>query len=158
LDFIWECENAEEAKKCKLAESLFTLPDVVYLLFGNDFVSVTISQSAEWNESLQSDVVELIAKFLNSNVAFFEKIQMSAKSQYTEIEQKIMQLIEEKIQPALAMHGGTAKFISFQDGILVLDLQGACKGCPSSDETLKFGIQNLIRYYLPEVKEVRHFD
>jgi Fe-S cluster biogenesis protein NfuA len=167
MNFVWECADESTAKKSVLASKLWQIEGVKYLLFGHDFVSVTKSQEALW-EIIQLEIIEAIADFLNDVIGqgkdFFAKEidaaqleqakKVAQKWAENSIEEKIQHVLEEKVQPAIAHHGGFIKLIGFENGIVKLDLQGACKGCPSSTQTLKFGIQNLLQYYFPEVVSV----
>jgi len=158
MNFVWECRNEKDAAKSQLANHLFAINGVVYMLFGYDFVSVTKSPEHEWSE-LEAEIIETIDTFLKRNVGLFEDEKPVAETkqeakEFSEIETKIITVLQEKVQPAIESHGGLVKFISFQDGVVKLDLQGACKGCPSSAYTLKNGIENLLKYYFPEVREV----
>jgi Fe-S cluster biogenesis protein NfuA len=173
IEFVWECSSEKEAKKSPLALKLWHLPGVAYLMFGHDFVSVVKDREALW-EILQTEIIELLSEFLLEEKGLFSDVILDfAKGgnaaendqnqpnkpkyddrEYTEFEQKIIKTLEEKVQPALEFHGGWVQFVSFENGILLIDMQGACKGCPSSLSTLKDGIENLMRYYFPEISEV----
>ena len=156
INFVWECFCESDAKKSELSNELWKLDGVCYLLFGNDFVSITKKPDYEWCD-LESEIIEIIGQFLEKNIGLFEanvKTEKVDSKNYSEIEKKIAQKIEEKIQPALANHGGMVFLKKFEDGVVYLELQGACKGCPSSEVTIKYGISNLLKYYFEEVKEI----
>ena len=170
IGFVWECNNERDAAKSQLAKVLWAIDGVVYLMFGSDFVSISKKQNVSW-EKLQPEIIDAIDEFLQKDIGLFEdniKIPLDGQSkkskldielsesniEYTELEIKIIHVLDEKVRPVLESHGGMVKFVSFHDGVVVLDLQGACKGCPSSMYTLKNGIENLLKYYFPEVKEV----
>lgn len=162
INFVWECVNEKDAAKSSLAKELWNLGGVKYLMFGSDFVSINKSVEIEWND-LQGKVLEVIDEFLSKDRGLFEdvpsaewetKAECAVDREFTEFEHKLIQTINEKVQPVLASHGGMVKFIGFDDGIVTLDMQGACRGCPSSQFTLQNGIQNLLGYYFPEVKKV----
>lgn len=161
ISFAWECANEKTAKKSPLARALWNLNGVNYLLFGLDFVSVNKRNDISWL-NLQPEVIDIIDDFLKKDIGLFESTKESHKEEMklddvqelTELEEKIIKVIEEKVQPSIESHGGMVKFISFKNGILILDLQGACKGCPSSAVTLKGGIENLLKYYFPEILKV----
>jgi len=175
MNFVWECHDAKDAAKSDLARDLFAIDGVVYMMFGYDFVSVSKRQDVAW-DNLKGEVLEKIDEFLQRDVGLFETKDLPPMYQekpsaekgaskgdsyiareereYNELELKIINVLEEKVQPVLASHGGMVRFVSFCDGVVVLDLQGACKGCPSSAYTLKNGIENLLKYYFPEVSEV----
>lgn len=157
LDFVWECKDVDDAKKSILAHKLFSVPGVVYLLFGYDFVSVSKSAETSWDD-LKAPILSEISDFLEEGLNLLMDASIEEQkfqADLGELEQKIIIVLDEKVQPALESHGGAVKLVKFEAGIVYLDLQGACRGCPSSEATLKFGIQNLLRYYFPEVQEVR---
>ena len=163
LEFIWECSNLETAKKSNLAKQLWEIEGVVYLMFGSDFVLVTKKPDALW-ELIQVEVVDKLSAFLEEDVSLFydpnfEKTEKEKKTKkqkdFSQLEEKIIKVLDEKVQPALESHGGMVEFVSFENGVLTLDMQGACKGCPSSMYTLKNGIENLMKYYFPEINELK---
>lgn len=177
IEFVWECTNAKEANKSSLAKKLWDIEGVSYLMFATDFVSVVKDSNAIW-EVMQPDIIDVISDFLLEDKGIFsdvildfaqdgsekdasenegpaqEKLAYNDR-EYTDFEKKIILAIEEKVQPALAHHGGWVKFIEFVDEVLLIEMRGACKGCPSSLATLKSGIENLMKYYFPEIKEVQ---
>ncbi len=156
INFVWECQDEEQAEKSPLAKKIFAIEGVTYMLFGKDFVSVAKAEEASW-QNLESVVLETISDFLNQNISLFAtelKQNEEAKINYNELDLKMIKVIEEKVQPAVEHHGGVVKFHSFQDGILKLEMLGACKGCSSSEITLKNGIQNLMQYYFPEIASI----
>ena len=120
-----------------------------------DFLSINKKEDVIW-EDIKHIVISLInefyatgKEFVISNELFDEK-----KEEYNEIEKKIISILETKIRPAVAKDGGDIKFKEFKEGVVKVELQGSCSGCPSSTMTLKQGVQNLLCHYLPEVKEV----
>lgn len=166
LEVIWECKNDEDAKKSIIANQLMKVEGVVYLFFGYDFVSVSKEKEANW-EILKPIILGEISDFLLEEIPFFQTTQIkdqeskpnpsaSAKKEeeLTEVEKKIIEVLNEKVQPAIESHGGAIQFYKLENGIVYLDLQGACKGCPSSTITLKNGIENLLKYYFPEITSV----
>jgi Fe-S cluster biogenesis protein NfuA len=162
INFVWECLDANASKKSPLAEQLWQIEGVNALLFGFDFVSVTKKHDSSWLD-IQFEVIDKIDEFLKKDIGLFDskheskdmQKEIESNAQLSELDLKIIQVIEEKIQPAIVSHGGVVKFVSFANGVLLLDLQGACKGCPSSAVTLKNGIENLLQYYFPEIVEVK---
>lgn len=158
LDIIWECKDEFTARKSRLAHNLWGIDGVIYLLFGMEFVLVTKDEKNSWDE-ISPVILEVISDYLQNHKKVFESVfeeelKQINKPVLNDIEKKIDLVLKDKIQPALELHGGLVELISFKDGILKLDLQGACKNCPGSEETLKYGIKNLMQYYFPEVLEV----
>ena len=154
INFVWECQDVEQAAKSPLAKKLFEIQGVIYMLFGKDFVSVAKDENASW-ENLEAIILDQISNFLNQNISLFAtELKESEDKVNNELDLKMIKVIEEKVQPAVEHHGGFVKFHSFQDGVLKLEMLGACKGCSSSEITLKNGIQNLMQYYFPEIESV----
>ena len=121
---------------------------------GKDFISVNKSEQIKWDE-IKHIVTSFINDFYSDGKEFVidENIK-EEDSDLDEIEQKIVKILDQKIRPAVARDGGDIKFKEYKDGIVKVQLQGSCSGCPSSTMTLKQGVQNLLCHYLPEVKEV----
>ncbi len=146
--------NKEKAKGSPLALKLFELSSVEEVLFGKDFITITKSQNALW-ESIYDKAIETISKHVESGkpivVTTEEKVQKSGRS---DVEEKILEILDSQIRPAVASDGGDVIFDSFQDGVLKLHLQGSCSSCPSSVMTLKAGIESLLKKQIPELKEV----
>lgn len=167
INFSWECKNEKDAAKSPLAQKLWQIEGVKYLMFSTDFVSIIKDPDLIW-EILQPDIIESISEFIISGLTLFEtddvkalqKLEKESRAnperEYTELEKQMITALEDKVQPAIELHGGMVKFEEFKDGILLLDMQGACKDCPSSLTTLKDGIENLMKYYFPEIIEVKH--
>ena len=121
---------------------------------GEDFISVNKNNTIEW-EDIKHIVISLINDFYSSGKQFvIDESLEEEHSNLDEIEKKIIKILDQKIRPAVAKDGGDIKFKEFKDGIVKVQLQGSCSGCPSSTMTLKQGVQNLLCQYLPEVKEV----
>ncbi|MFL2650030.1 MAG: NifU family protein [Alphaproteobacteria bacterium] len=155
-----EFKSNEESKNHKLAEELFSTGDVTNVFVGKDFISITKTEKVEW-EHVKPSFLSIIMNFFSSGGDFENKekdIPSKEKIVYSESEQeivnKVIQLIEERVKPAVAQDGGDISFVSFKDGVVFLELQGACSGCPSSTMTLKSGIENMLKYYVPEVESV----
>ena len=139
----------------ELVRNLLSINGVTGVFLGQDFLSVNKKEDVIW-EDIKHIVISLIndfyatgKEFVIANELFEEK-----KEELKEIEKKIISLLETKIRPAVAKDGGDIKFKEFKNGIVSVELQGSCSGCPSSTMTLKQGVQNLLCHYLPEVKEV----
>ena len=145
----------KEDTDSELVRNLLSINGVTGVFLGADFLSINKKEEVIWEEikhiviSLINDFYSTGKKFVITNELFEEK-----KKEYSEVEKKIISILETKIRPAVAKDGGDIKFKEFKDGIVKVELQGSCSGCPSSTMTLKQGVQNLLCHYLPEVKEV----
>ena len=156
----------EEAEASPLANALFGLGDVTGVFFGRDFISVTAAPGVEW-EGLKPDVLGLLLDHFSANmplvrpgnaggIAVPAAEEMFAEDpEDADIIVQIKDLIETRIRPAVANDGGDIVYRGFDKGKVYLQMQGACSGCPSSSATLKNGIEQLLKYYVPEVTEVR---
>ena len=122
---------------------------------GKDFLSINKMEEVLW-EDIKHIVISLINEFYSTGKEFViaNELFEQKKEEHNEIEKKIISILETKIRPAVAKDGGDIKFKEFKDGVVKVELQGSCSGCPSSTMTLKQGVQNLLCHYLPEVKEV----
>ena len=138
----------------ELVINILSLSGVEGIFLGQDFISVNKSDQTNWDE-IKHIVISLINDFYSKGEEFVmdENIKKD-ESDLNEIEQKIVKILDQKIRPAVARDGGDIKFKEFKDGVVKVQLQGSCSGCPSSTMTLKQGVQNLLCHYLPEVKEV----
>ena len=140
--------------KNELVRNILSINGVEGIFLGQDFISVNKNDSTNWEE-VKHIVISFINDFYSDGKEFV--IDENAKEEVTnlnEIEEKIVKILEQKIRPAVARDGGDIKFKEFKDGVVKVQLQGSCSGCPSSTMTLKQGVQNLLCHYLPEVKEV----
>lgn len=152
-----EFTDADSAKQSPLAERLFHLGGVKGVFFGGDFVSVTKSDEASWN-FLKARVLAAVMEHYSMGMPLFNDNAMSAPSvseEDSEIVQQIKELLDTRVRPAVAQDGGDIMFDRFDKGIVYLHMRGACAGCPSATMTLKSGIENMLRHYVPEVLEVR---
>ena len=137
-----------------LAQKLFELDEIALILITPRFITVRKLPEVEWTP-LTSRICEKLVQFLNSSeMAIFEAPKPVDAPERTEIEQKILTLLDEEIRPAIAQDGGDVVYHGFEDGIVKLELIGACGTCPSSTMTLKHGIQNLLTEEIPEVLAV----
>ena len=138
-----------------LVRNILSINGVEGVFLGEDFISINKNDSIKWDD-IKHIVISLINDFYASGKEFVIASELfeEKKEEYKEIEKKIISLLETKIRPAVAKDGGDIKFKEFKDGIVKVELQGSCSGCPSSTMTLKQGVQNLLCHYLPEVKEV----
>lgn len=152
--------SSEEAKHAPLAQRLFTLQGVEGVFLGRDFVSVTKNDDTDWSV-LKTMVLATLMEHLSTGqpiVHAHEETDDSEGEQDSEIVLQIKELLETRVRPMVAMDGGDIVFDRFDDGIVFLRMQGACAGCPSSTATLKMGIENMLKHFIPEVEEVRPVD
>ena len=148
--------DKDSAGNSPLARRLFQIEGVQAVFFGSDFVTVTKSDDQEWftlNPSILAGIMEHYASGLP--VVESTAGAQSDDEDDDELVKQIKHLLDTRVRPAVAMDGGDIVFHDFEDGIVTLSMQGACSGCPSSTATLKMGIENMLRHYIPEVKEVR---
>tara|TARA_A100001011_G_scaffold397272_1_gene497751 strand:+ start:1358 stop:1897 length:540 start_codon:yes stop_codon:yes gene_type:complete len=137
-----------------LVKNLLLVNGVEGIFLGEDFISVNKNESTEWDE-IKHIIISLINDFYADGKKFvIDKNSEKENLDLDQIEKKIVKILNEKIRPAVAKDGGDIKFKEFKDGVVKVQLQGSCSGCPSSTMTLKQGVQNLLKHYLPEVKEV----
>lgn len=155
----------EEAEASPLAEALFNLGDVAGVFFGRDFISVTAGEGVEW-PGLKPDVLAILLDHFAANMPLFrapsagfsvpaEDADYGDDPADADIIVQIKELIETRVRPAVANDGGDIVYRGFDKGKVYLQMQGACSGCPSSSATLKNGIEQLLKHYVPEVTEVR---
>ena len=149
----YEITNKEDVQN-ELVRNILSINGVVGIFLGQDFISVNKNDSIKWEE-IKHIVISLINDFYADGKEYvIDENSKEDVSDLSEIEEKIVKILEQKIRPAVAKDGGDIKFKEFKDGVVKVQLQGSCSGCPSSTMTLKQGVQNLLRHYLPEVKEV----
>ena len=149
----YEITNKDETQNT-LARNILSVNGVEGIFLGEDFISVNKNDLIKWDD-IKHIVISLINDFYSDGKEFvIDENLMEKNSNLDEIEQKIVKILEQKIRPAVAKDGGDIKFKEFKDGVVKVQLQGSCSGCPSSTMTLKQGVQNLLCHYLPEVKEV----
>ena len=138
-----------------LVRSILSINGVTGIFLGEDFLSVNKKEDSNW-EDIKHIIISLINEFyLEGNPFIVDKgFYNEKKDNFDEIEKKIIKILETKIKPAVARDGGDIKFMEFKNGVVTVQLQGSCSGCPSSTMTLKQGVQNLLCHYIPDVKEV----
>ena len=137
-----------------LVRNLLSINGVVGIFLGQDFISINKKEIIKWDE-IKHIVVSFINDFYADGKEFvIDESLNEQNSNLDELEQKIVKILDQKIRPAVARDGGDIKFKEFKDGVVKVQLQGSCSGCPSSTMTLKQGVQNLLCHYIPEVKEV----
>ncbi len=150
----------EEGARSPLARRLFEVDGVVGVFLGSDFVTVTKGSSQSW-DVLKPIVLSAIMDHYVSGEPALDTDAAAGEGAAADddgIVQQIKELIETRVRPAVAQDGGDIVFRGFEDGVVYLHMQGSCSGCPSSTATLKHGIENMLRYYIPEVEEVRPVD
>jgi Fe-S cluster biogenesis protein NfuA len=148
------------ATDSKLAQKLLHLSGIDSVFFGHDFISMTKQEDLDWYVLKPSILGTMMEHFVAQLPAIDSEDSVSpsihAQSQSDDpIVQQIIEILETRVRPAVAQDGGDISFHSFEDGIVYLSMHGACSGCPSSTATLKSGIENMLKYYVPEVKEVQ---
>ncbi|MBA4353429.1 MAG: NifU family protein [Novosphingobium sp.] len=162
-----EFTSPEAAEVSPLAQALFDLGDVTGVFFGRDFVSVTAAPGVEW-ASLKPQVLSLLLDHFVAQAPLFITgsaggitVPVEADDDFNDdpadadVIEQIKDLIETRVRPAVANDGGDIIYRGFREGVVYLQMQGACSGCPSSSATLKNGIESLLKHYVPEVSEVR---
>lgn len=162
-----EFTSPEAAQASPLAQALFDLGDVTGVFFGRDFVSVTAAPGVEW-ASLKPQVLSLLLDHFVAQTPLFtsgtaagisvpaeEADDFNDDPADADVIEQIKDLIETRVRPAVANDGGDIIYRGFREGVVYLQMQGACSGCPSSSATLKNGIESLLKHYVPEVSEVR---
>ena len=139
----------------ELIRNILSINGVTGIFLSEDFLSVNKDEKVEWE-----DLKHIIISFINDYYANGNEIVIDKESKnlsdenLSEVEKKIINILETKVRPAVARDGGDIKFKEFKDGVVTVNLQGSCSGCPSSTMTLKQGVQNLLCHYIPEIKEV----
>ena len=153
--------DAETAARLSpLAERLFALPQVTGVFLGADFITVTKDAEGDWYQ-LKPVILAVIMEHFTAGrpvmfVAAADSAVMEAQQEdEDEVVSQIKELIETRVRPAVAQDGGDIIFQDYEDGVVYLHMQGSCSGCPSSTATLKAGIENMLRHYIPEVVEVQ---
>ena len=151
--------TADAAEKSPLAKRIFAVAGVSGVFFGNDFVTVTKEDATDWDH-IKPALLGAIMEHYQSGQPVIEGEQAASghaehTGEHSEVVGQIKELLDSRVRPAVAQDGGDITFHGFDRGVVYLHMQGACAGCPSSTLTLKMGIENLLRHYIPEVTEVR---
>tara|TARA_Y100000590_G_scaffold134565_1_gene153970 strand:- start:394 stop:936 length:543 start_codon:yes stop_codon:yes gene_type:complete len=147
--------NDKDEVNNDLIRNILSINGVTGIFLGEDFLSVNKKENANW-EDVKHIVISLINEFYSDGKEFIidKKLDNEKHVDFDEIEKQIIKILDTKIKPAVARDGGDIKFKEFKNGVVTVQLQGSCSGCPSSTMTLKQGVQNLLCHYIPEVKEV----
>jgi Fe-S cluster biogenesis protein NfuA len=150
---------AEEAARVSpLAERLFSLSQITGVFLGADFITVTKDAEGEWYQLKPLILAAIMEHFAAGRPVIAESAYSGMEAlqeDEDEIVLQIKELLETRVRPAVAQDGGDIVFHDYEDGVVYLHMQGSCSGCPSSTATLKAGIENMLRHYIPEVVEVR---
>lgn len=150
-----EFKNKDATKgKSVLADLLFLIDGIESVFLGKDFVTITKSSNKEWQD-IKTEILSTIMDFcLSGKPALTLEVKQESDEEESEVVKQIKELIEIKVRPAVAMDGGDIIYRGFENGIVMLELKGSCSGCPSSTVTLKNGIENMLKHYIPEVEGV----
>tara|TARA_Y100001970_G_scaffold271255_1_gene366243 strand:+ start:1676 stop:2218 length:543 start_codon:yes stop_codon:yes gene_type:complete len=153
-DGPYEILNKDETDNY-LIRSILSINGVTGIFLGDDFLSVNKKIDIDW-ENIKHIIISHINEYYSegNKTIISKKTNDFNNDRYSEIEKKIIKILETKVRPAVARDGGDIKFKEYKDGKVKVELQGSCSGCPSSTLTLKQGVQNLLCHYIPEVKEV----
>jgi len=152
--------SEQAAHTSPLAERLFSLPEVTGVFLGADFVTVTKNEEGDWYRLKPAILAVIMEHFTTGRPVLLREPAVgesaeAGQDEEDEVVAQIKELLETRVRPAVAQDGGDIIFHDFQDGVVYLHMQGSCSGCPSSTATLKAGIENMLRHYIPEVVEVR---
>jgi Fe-S cluster biogenesis protein NfuA len=150
-----EFKNEDAAKASPLAQRLFKLQGVRGVFLSGDFISVSKADDTDWGVLRPMILGALMEHLSTGQPIINQNVEQKTASQDDPLVEQIKELLETRVRPAVMMDGGDIAFESFEDGIVYLRMHGACSGCPSSTMTLKSGIENMLKHYVPEVKEVR---
>ena len=149
----YEITNKDDTKN-QLIRNLLSVNGVEGIFLGKDFISINKNEHTSWDE-IKHIAISLINDFYKDGKKYVIEKNLNEDSEHLEeIEKIIIKVLDQKVRPAVAKDGGDIKFREFKDGVVKVQLQGSCSGCPSSTMTLKQGVQNLLCHYIPEVKEV----
>ena len=163
-----EFATPEAAEASPLAQAIFDTGEVVNVFFGGDFITVTAAPGVSWSD-LKPQVLSILLDHFVSEAPLFapgtaagisvpaedDALLVEENEADSDIVAQINELLETRVRPALASDGGDIQYRGFKDGVVYLQMQGACSGCPSSTATMKHGIESLLKHYVPEVVEVR---
>jgi len=151
--------DPRSASRSPLAERLFALPEVTGVFLGAAFSTITKNGDSDWHQLKPAVLAAIMEHFTAGRPVILAEAGGDANAaeggeEDDEIVTQIKELLETRVRPAVAMDGGDILFHDFEDGVVYLHMQGSCSGCPSSTATLKAGIENMLRHYIPEVREV----
>lgn len=154
-----EFDRGDDIANSPLAQRLFSVDSVERVFFGPDFISITKNE-ADWQHIKPSILGAIMDHYMSGDAVMVDGSENGMLTEEydtddTQIVDTIKELLDTRVRPAVAHDGGDIRFQSFKQGIVYLHMQGACAGCPSSTATLKHGIENLLKHFIPEVQEVR---
>ena len=154
-----EFKSEDDAARSPLADALFQVDGVTAVFLGSDFISVSKRDDKEWYLMKPGVLGVIMEHFVAGKPVIAEEpgavVEQNVAAADAEVVSQIKELLDTRVRPAVAMDGGDIVFEGYDDGVVTLHMQGACAGCPSSTATLKMGIENLLRHYIPEVEEVQ---
>ncbi len=146
--------SPEQAKTSPMALALFDVDGVTAVFLGSDFITVTKNDKSDWSMLKSLLLSAIMDHFVAGKEVMVGSTAVKTHAEDSELEKQIRELIDTRVRPAVAQDGGDIIFRGFHDGIVELELHGACSGCPSSTATLKNGIENMLKHYVPEVVAV----
>lgn len=151
--------DRESAKKSPLAEALFAIKNIEGVFFGSDFITITRNADVEWDILKPAILTTIMEHFVSGRPLISGdskeiRATSTASAEDSDMVKQIKELIDTRVRPAVAEDGGDIVYQDFRDGIVYLELHGACSGCPSSTATLKSGIENMLKHYIPEIEAV----
>ena len=154
-------QNIDKTSNSPLAKKLFDVDGVTGVFFGSDFITISKNDSLDWQVMKPALLGAIMDHFnsgeqtINNETNDEKKKSLLENSNDSDIVKQIKELLDTRVRPAVAMDGGDIVYDSYKDGIVYLHMQGSCSGCPSSTATLKSGIENMLKHYIPEVLEVK---
>lgn len=151
---------AEAQQASRLATQLFGINNVKSVFFGSDFITITKEEEGDW-QILKPEILMVIMDYFTAGYEVFDLQSKEKKAKNLDslpkIEQEIIEIIETRVRPSVAMDGGDIIYKGFNNGVVKLELRGACQGCPSSSLTLKSGIESMLKHFIPEVESVEAY-
>jgi len=151
-------ESINDATSSPLAKRLFLVDGVDSIFLGSDFISITKAENIDWQELKPLILSQVMQHYMSGDV-IIEEVKEEASIELSEEDKEIAiqieDLLETRVRPSVASHGGDIVFHSYSEGIVELEMRGACSGCPSSMATLKMGVENMLKHYIPEIMEVK---
>ena len=150
--------SEKEALNSPLASALFNVEGVVGVFFSDDFITISKRDDKDW-QLMKPGILGVIMEHFTANKPIInsdehDNLDAAPQEEDDEVVSQIKELLYTRVRPAVAQDGGDIVFEGFNDGVVTVQMRGACSGCPSSTATLKMGIENMLRHYIPEVKEV----
>lgn len=158
-DSIEEAADKNSPESSDLAVKMFQISGVEAVFYGYNFITITKKEEYDWN-LLKPEILMVLMDHITAGFTVFDTVSDSVKNhlyddkELSDIEKEIIEIIETRVRPSVAMDGGDITYRGFKDGIVFLQLKGACSGCPSSSVTLKNGIESMLQHFVPEVKSV----